>query len=86
MIERSTIDFGIIDDDVVAPIVAKEKITIISTPKAKPTIKTMIRTKLYNWFIRAIINATTTYEKTNKSRITKQFTHTLLLCAIRTKY
>ncbi len=32
----------------------------------------MVPTKLSKWLIRANINATTTYEKTNKSRITKQ--------------
>ena len=31
----------------------------------------MVPTKLYNFFIRANIKATTTFEKTNKSRITK---------------
>jgi hypothetical protein len=72
VIEPSKLDFGINDDDIVAPIVAKQKITIRSTPQAKPTIKKMVPTKLYNWFVRANINATTTYEKTNKSRITKQ--------------
>ena len=31
----------------------------------------MVPTKLYNFFIRANIKATTTYEKTNKNRTTK---------------
>ena len=69
--EQSKLDFGINDDDIVAPIVAKPKITIRSTPQSKPTIKKLVPTKLFNWFVRANINATTTYEKTNKSRITK---------------
>ena len=73
VIEKSKLDFGINnDDDEFTPIVAKKKITLRSTPKAKPTIKKLIPTKLYNWFIRANINAVTTYEKTNKNRITKQ--------------
>ena len=73
VIEKSKLDFGIDnDDDEFKPIEAKKKITLRSTPKAKPTIKKLIPTKLYNWFIRANINATTTYEKTNKNRITKQ--------------
>ena len=59
------------DDDIVAPIESKKKITIRSTPKAKETIKKMVPTKLYNFFIRANIKATTIYEKTNKSRTTK---------------
>ncbi len=71
VIEPTKLDFGINDDDIVAPSAAKQKITIRSTPKAKPKIKKLIPTKLYNWFCRANINATTTYEKTNKSRITK---------------
>ena len=69
--EPSKLDFGINDDIIAAPIESKKKITIRSTPKAKETIKKMVPTKLYNWFVRANINATTTYEKTNKSRITK---------------
>ena len=69
--EPSKLDFGINDDDIVAPITAKQKITIRSTPKAKETIKKIVPTKLFNWFVRANINASTTYEKTNKSRITK---------------
>ncbi len=72
VIEQSKLDFGINDDDIVAPTESKKKITIRSTPQAKPTIKKMVPTKLYNFFVRANINATTTYEKTNKSRITKQ--------------
>jgi hypothetical protein len=32
----------------------------------------VVPTKLYNWFVRANINDTTTYEKTNKSIITKR--------------
>ena len=47
--EQSKLDFGIDDDDIVAPIVAKKKITIRSTPKAKETIKKLIPTKLYNF-------------------------------------
>ncbi len=70
--EQSKLDFGLDTDDDFKPIESKKKITIRSTPQAKPTIKKMVPTKLYNWFIRANINATTTYEKTNKSRITKQ--------------
>ena len=38
VIEPSKLDFGINDDDIAAPIVAKQKITIRSTPKAKTTI------------------------------------------------
>ncbi len=38
--EPSKLDFGINDDDIVAPIVAKQTIIIRSTPKAKATIKT----------------------------------------------
>ena len=73
VIEKSKLDFGINnDDDKFTPIVAKKKITLRSKPKAKPTIKKLIPTKLYNWFIRANVNATTKYEKTNKNRITKQ--------------
>ena len=50
---------------------SKKKITLRSTPKAKEIIKKLAPTKLYNWFVRANIKGTTTYEKTNKNRITK---------------
>ena len=49
----------------------QKKITIRSKPHAKPQIKKLIPTKLYNFFVRANIKATTTYEKTNNSRTTK---------------
>ena len=71
VIEPSKLDFGIDTEDGFKTIVAKQKITMRSTPKAKPTMKKLVPTKLFNWFVRANINATTTYEKTNKSRITK---------------
>ena len=48
LIEPSKLEFGINDDDVVAPVVAKQKITIRSTPKSKLTINKMAPTKLYN--------------------------------------
>ena len=70
-IEQSKLDFGLDTDDDFKPMIAKPKITIRSTPKAKPQIKKLIPTKLYNWFIRANIKATTIYEKTNKNRQTK---------------
>jgi len=69
--EQSKLDFGLDTDDDFKPMIAKPKISIRSTPKAKPTIKKLIPTKLYNWFIRANIKAITTYEKTNKNRQTK---------------
>ena len=84
--EQSKLDFGINDDDIAAPIVAKPKITIRSTPQAKPTIKKFIPTKLYNFFIRANIKATTTYEKTNKNRQKRKLTYPLLLCSNGSKY
>ena len=37
--EQSKLDFGIDDDDIVAPIESKKKITIRSTPKAKETTR-----------------------------------------------
>ena len=36
VIEQSKLDFGINDDDIAAPIESKKKITIRSTPQAKP--------------------------------------------------
>ena len=70
--EVSKLDAGIVlDEDDLQPIDSKKKITLRSTPKAKEVIKKLIPTKLYNWFVRANIRATTTYEKTNKNRITK---------------
>ena len=70
--EVSKLDFGIeLDEDDYKPIESKKKITLRSTPKPKEIIKKLIPTKLYNFFVRANIKATTTYEKTNKNRTTK---------------
>ena len=71
VIQQSKLDFGLDTDDDFKPMIAKPKITFRSTPKAKPTIKKLIPTKLYNQFVRANIKAITTYEKTNKNRQTK---------------
>ena len=79
VIEPSKLDFGIDTEDDFKPMESKKKITIRSTPRAKPQIKKLIPTKLYNFFVRANIKATTIYEKTNKSRTTKKITHSLLL-------
>jgi hypothetical protein len=68
----SKLDFGIdIDNDDHQIFESKKKITLRSTPQAKPQIKKLAPTKLYNFFIRANIKATTTFEKTNKNRTTK---------------
>ena len=76
IIEKSKRDFGIINDDYeFKPFVAKKKIPLTSTPKAKPTIKKLIPTKLYNWFIGANINATTTYKKQIKTETQSNYTH-----------
>ena len=70
--EISKLDAGIdIDNDDHQIFESKKKITLRSTPQAKQNIKKLIPTKLYNWFVRANIKGTTTYEKTNKNRITK---------------
>ena len=53
--EQSKLDFGINDDDIAAPIESKKKITIRSTPHAKPQIKKLIPTKLYNFLLELIL-------------------------------
>ena len=78
VIEKSKLDFGIDnDDDEFKPIEAKQKITLRSTPKAKPTIKKLIPTKLYNWFIRANIKTALNFVLKSGSKrpeiIAKQF-------------
>ena len=81
VIQQSKLDLGLDTDDDFKPMISKSKITIRSTPKAKPQIKKLIPTKLYNWFIRAKIKATTTYEKTKKKQTNKKLTYSLLLCS-----
>ena len=69
--EISKLDTGIdLDENDHQIIESKQKITLRSTPQAKQIIKKLIPTKLYNFFVRANIKATTTYEKTNKNRTT----------------
>ena len=69
---KSLLDKDIDTEDDYQPITAKKKTTITSTPKQKMSIKKKVPSKLYNWFIRANIKATTTFEKTTKNRQTKQ--------------
>ena len=62
------LDAGInIDEDDHQIFESKKKITLRSTPQAKAIIKKLIPTKLYNFFVRANIKATTTYEKQTKT-------------------
>ena len=69
---KSLLDKDIDTEDDFQPMVAKKKTTLTSTPKQKMSIKKKVPSKLYNWFIRANIKATTTCEKTNKNKQTKQ--------------
>ena len=78
--EVSKLDAGInFDDDDYKPIESKKKITLRSTPKAKEIIKKLIPTKLYNFFVRANIKATTTYEKQTKTESQKIYIHIIMM-------
>ena len=67
--KRSALDAGIDDFEPVA--ITTKKTTLRSTPQQKATIKKLIPKKLSNFFIRANVRYTTTYERTNKNRKTK---------------
>ena len=68
-VKRSFLDAGIKDDEPVSN-VAKKNISLLSTPAPKPTVKQIKKTvpkKLYEFFVRANVRTTTTYERTNKN-------------------
>ena len=72
--EQSKLDFGIDDDDIVAPIESKKKITIRSTPKAKETIKKMVPTKLYNFLLELILKLPQYMRRQTKAESQKAYT------------
>jgi len=72
--QKSRLDVGVNDEPVGK--VAKQKTTLRSTPVAKPSIKKKVPQKLTNFFIRANVKTSTTYERTHRNRTTKQmYTH-----------
>ncbi len=70
VVKRSVVDAGL-DDDFQPVAVTTKKNTLRSTPQQKQTIKKLVPKKLENFFIRAKIRSTTTYERTHKNRKTK---------------
>ena len=65
--KRSALDASL-DDEFTPAAVTTKNTTLGSTPKAKPTIKKLVPRKLENFFIRAKIRSTTTYERQHKNR------------------
>ena len=74
---KSLLDKDIDTEDDFQPMIVKKKTTLTSTPKQKMSIKKQVPSKLYNWFIRANIKATTTFEK--KLKTDKQNNYTLII-------
>ncbi len=61
--KRSALDGGL-DDDFQPVAVTTKKNTLRSSPQQKQTIKKLVPKKLYEFFVRANVRTTTTYEQT----------------------